>query len=900
MDVQVLLVDDEPHILAALKRLMRQARISAATASSGQEALDWLGNNHAEIILSDFRMPSLSGTELLTKIEAKWPETKRIILSGNADFDTVLQAVHSGVVHKFLAKPWSNQELIEHIQSSLSQVETEAGITPQSKQIAPPSTDLSPQASATQLQVILDTVIDGIVTIDEKGKIVSANTSIEKIFGYSKTDLIGQNVSLLMPEPYRSQHDHYLAQYKGVGLKEVVGNQRRLVGLRKNGEVFPIELSVSEINIEGQSKFLGMIRDISRRVSAESENELLIGALEMAQDGFALFGSGDKLLRFNRQFKDLYSKYGVDLSGNITYESFFRSCVEKGLFCEAQGNPEPWIEQQLALHASLPIVEQYELVPNVWIEIHETQADNGAIIVSHLNISELKQTQFSLEQAVAEANLANSARGRFLAMMSHEIRTPLNGVLGLLQLLQDTQLDPSQAKFVESALASGQGLLTIISDILDFSKIEADKLEIIPAPCNLRLLLSQLEQLLMPRVEEKSIALDFQIDPSVPDWIEIDEQRLRQILLNLLSNAIKFTDYGEVSLQVDLQSDLRLDFKVADTGIGIPWDEQGQIFSEFTTISNTQNRTYEGTGLGLSISQKLVSLLGGELQFSSVPSKGSTFGFSLAVVESVAPANSAVVTGDVRFNATVLVVDDSATNRIVVEHMLVALGLKTVCVASGAEAIAAYQPGRFQLILMDISMPDMDGYETTERLRLRDDWDCTPIIAFTAYVMPEDREKINRYDMSGYLEKPLDKKVLVQVISPLLATYKVDSSKESIGSVVADDGTELLEPDYVNQLARDTSEEVLPQLVNVFKEDVDKRLEELSNPDIDDAVLERNLHTIGSSSALYGLMTLSKKARSLEKVCREGGCVRASLLDFLVLAQQSLDCLDQFMLERKA
>lgn len=755
MDVQVLLVDDEPHILASLKRLMRQAGISAAGVRSGEDALAWLGENSAEIVLSDYRMPGLSGAELLTKVEAKWPETKRIILSGHADFDTVLQAVHSGVVHKFLAKPWSNQELIEHLQSSLSQIELEAGKAQPQQLDSAAAIESSPKATATQLQVILDTVIDGIVTIDEKGKVVSANNAIEKIFGYSKNDLIGHNVSLLMPEPYRSQHDHYLMQYNGVGLNEVVGNQRRLVGLRRNGEVFPIELSVSEINIEGHSKFLGMIRDISRRVSAESENELLIGALEMAQDGFALFGAGDKLLRFNRQFKELYNEYGVDLSGNVTYESFFRNCVDKGLFCEAQENPERWIEKQLALHKTLPVVEQYELKPNVWIEIHETQADNGAIIVSHLNISELKHTQFSLEQAVSEANLANSARGRFLAMMSHEIRTPLNGVLGLLQLLQDTQLDPSQSKFVESALASGQGLLTIISDILDFSKIEADKLEIVPAPCNLRVLLSQLEQLLMPRVEEKSIELNFEIDQAVPDWIEVDEQRLRQILLNLLSNAIKFTDYGEVSLSLNLEADTQLTFKVSDTGIGIPWDEQGQIFSEFTTISNTQNRLYEGTGLGLSISQKLVSLLGGELHFSSEPSIGSSFGFSLPMLESAAPINTSA-NGDITFNASVLVVDDSPTNRIVVEHMLTALGLKTICVASGEEAIEVYQPGRFQLILMDISMPGMDGYEATERLRLREDWDCTPIIAFTAYVMPEDREKIKQHEMSGYLEKPLD------------------------------------------------------------------------------------------------------------------------------------------------
>lgn len=893
MDVQVLIVDDEQQVLKALSRTMRQAKFSFVAVASGEDALEWLSHHHADVVLSDYRMPGMRGTDLLAKVAVSWPETVRIILSGQADFKTVLAAVHSGAVHKFLAKPWSNQELVEHIDAALAQLGKSSVSLPAC------SLSSSPNSSDIPLQIILDTVVDGIVTIDQQGVILSVNTAVEAIFGHTPQELIGRNVSVLMPEPYRSQHNHYLAQFSHPGNKGILGNQRRLVGLRKNGEVFPIELTVREMEIQGERQFLGMIRDISRRVSAESENELLIGALEIAQDGFALFGASDRLLRFNKQFKQLYSQFGVEVEANTSYEVFFRRCIKKGLFVEAQANPFDWIEQQLALHQKLPVVKEYELKPGVWIEIHESRAENGATIVSHLDISPLKQTQHSLEIAVEEANQANSARGRFLAMMSHEIRTPLNGVLGLLQLLQETPLNKDQFEYVDNAIASGEGLLTIISDILDFSKIEANKLELSDVPCNLRALMKQLTQLLSMRVEEKSIALKVEVDPIVPDWILIDQQRLRQVLLNLLGNAIKFTDYGSVSVSLKQQDGLF--FTVEDTGIGIPEFEQSKIFSEFTTISNTrEGQLHAGTGLGLAISHRLVRLMGGDLGFTSEKNKGTQFWFRLPLRETSAPEAADKLMTTTRLKGTVLVVDDSATNRLVAKHMLTSFGVEVVTAEDGMQALSLASAKLFNLILLDISMPGIDGYQTLNELRSDEKSREIPVVAFTAYVMSEDKLRFKAAGFDAHLEKPLDKTQLYQVIAPYLESDAIEIAAAQTEKVVPAVATEyeLIDKRKLDQLAKDTSEEDLLPLAQVFIEDAQKRLQQLKSESAEPQLVERNLHTLASSAALYGLMPFSASARALEREYQNAQTASEKLPDFIRLAEQSLSALQLYLEER--
>jgi signal transduction histidine kinase/DNA-binding response OmpR family regulator len=585
----------------------------------------------------------------------------------------------------------------------------------------------------------------------------------------------------------------------------------------------------------------------------------------------------------------------------VTYRTFFQNCINSGLFPGAQANPQQWLSELELAHQNLPMVAEYQLEKGKWIEIRETRSESGSLIVTHLDISTLKQTQLSLENAVRIAEHANSARGRFLAMISHEIRTPLNGVLGLLQLMQDTELSTQQKLYIETAVASGQSLLTIISDILDFSKIDADKLELQVAPCQLRHMLKDLTQLFQFRVDEKSIRLRCDIDCRLPDWISVDGQRLRQVLVNLLGNAIKFTNYGEVHLRMMLTNNGSVRFMVEDTGIGIPVGEQQKIFSEFSTINHGESqKIYEGTGLGLAISYKLVSLMGGELIFKSQSEQGSQFWFDVPLIESAGPIKTAspfALPG--KLQGSILLVDDSATNRLVAKAMLESVGLLITTANDGYQAIELCQSAVFDLILMDISMPGIDGLETTTQLKQLPNWRDTPLIAVTASAMPEDKQRFLDHGMSDYVEKPLDKQRLLQVIERYLTPSKDNhDAADEKGCHESEKKLALLDPGKVEQLAKDTSEAVLPELCQIFIQDATERLQELQQNCLDSETVERHLHTLGGSAALYGLVAFCQQARVLEQQCRDNCSVKNELTAFIALGFASLETLAKHLQER--
>jgi PAS domain S-box-containing protein len=893
MNKRVLLVDDEPAIVAALSRTLRNRGYDVVGAHCSSEAFRLMEVSPAAVVISDYQMPCMRGTELLGRLEARWPETIRIILSGYADYNTVMEAIESGVVHKFLAKPWNNNELLEQLEEAFTfydglSVDTP---TPTPSEKRPVSntivTDrLTPEA--VQLQTMLDTVVDGIATVDNHGVMLSVNKAFDRIFGYNTAELVGNHLAKLVP----SQPEDKPNCVKSDLLKDITGVPRNIAGLRKNGEAFPMELSVTPMQILGQERFLVVIRDTSRRVAAERQNQLLLKSLDSCQDGYALFGPGDRLLYCNQQFRQLYHSCATGPVKGATYEEFFQDCINSGLFPAADDDPKYWLDELLEAHDTLPMVRVEEISPGRWIQIHETRADNGSLIVFHIDISQLKIAENSLRDAVGRAVDANEAKSRFLAMMSHEIRTPLNGVLGLLQLLQEENLSGEQQEYVETALVSGRSLLTIISDILDFSKMEAGKMELHPAPCHLASLTKELKQLLSPRVEEKSIQLIISIDPAVPEYVRVDHQRLRQVLLNLLGNAIKFTDYGEVSLHVVRQSDGRIRFAVDDTGIGIPDDQQNRVFGEFNSgLSPTDNKVHEGTGLGLAISRHLIDLMDGELQFSSQDQQGSHFWFSLQLEHTCAPMaqHTKQQSGKLSFRGSILLVEDSATNRLVAKTMLEKSGLSVTCAEDGYRALELCQSRCFDLVLMDISMPGIDGLETTARILQLPNWNLAPIIALTAYAMPGDRECFLKQGMSDYVEKPIDKQRLLKVVGRYVQTEKVSEPEQSDPNSVS-----LMEPERLKRLAEDTSYDMVPELAQVFLDDSGERLQglsEMTRPFLpeDHAEIERHMHTLGSSAALYGLTVFHDQSRRFERACQAGdyALVEKGLTEFITLGQQS-------------
>jgi len=891
MERRVLIVDDEPAVLSAISRLLRRAGIDTIKAASAAEAIKAMESDPLPVVISDYQMPGVTGTELLATIEAGWPETYRIILSAHSDFDTVLKAIRNGAVHKFLAKPWSDNDLISllekhfsRFQNSDSEVVAETFATTPS--LLPDSGELvaSLKAKEIQLQKTLDTVLDGVLTTDDQGTILSVNSALEAMFGYQPVELVGEHCQMLVPALDHSVTT--LADLLPKGQRRL-GVSQKLVGLKKNGEVFPIELGVNTMEMEGAKQYLGMVRDISEVMRAERENELLLEALENCQNGFALIGPGGKLIHCNHQFRELYSRCEMPPDEGVRYGDFLQGCLASGLFPEFHEDSEQWLATEVAALSEETRSCEYRLDEHRWVQIQQTRTRHEGTIAFHLDITDQKNNQLALIDAARVAEEANSARGRFLAMMSHEIRTPLNGVLGLLQLMQQTSLDTEQREYVDTALESGQGLLTVISDILDFSKIEADKLELQPRSTDLRSLLESLKDLLAPRVEEKSIHFELVCEAYVPRLVVVDPHRLRQVLLNLAGNAVKFTDYGGVKVEVSVEAE-QIVFAIEDSGTGIPEHEQRKLFSEFTTIEQPEGRNIEGTGLGLSISQKLVALMGGKIHFSSEEGRGSRFWFAIPL-QRVEQTESDVAGSqplESSFCGRVLVVDDSQTNRLVARMMLKKVGLDVDEVSSGEQAIVISDLCDYDLILMDISMPGMSGVETTQHLRALCLEQLPPIVALTAYAMPGDKERFLAAGMSDYIEKPIDRERLLEVIAPYL---------RSVSSQVRSDPTsvsqQLFDKEVLERLISDTSEEVFPELLEIFRTDVVERIDALKQAFAagDLVTAARQFHTLGSSAALYGLIELRDRSRELERDCEsKPTALPEDLAAFIQLAETSV------------
>ena len=392
---------------------------------------------------------------------------------------------------------------------------------------------------------------------------------------------------------------------------------------------------------------------------------------------------------------------------------------------------------------------------------------------THLDISARKQIEQRLGAAMEAAEAAGRAKDQFLAVISHEIRTPLNSVLGLSELMLATSLDAQQQGYMRQLQSSGRSLMRLIEDVLDFAKIESGQLQLENTEFNLRELLNQTVRQFAEQARVKKISLTAQLPKNTPAIVRGDAKRLRQVLSNLISNAISHTDQGSVSVRLSdmtlSNSQVHLRFEVADTGVGISSDQQRHIFDEFVQIDSTTRRRHSGTGLGLATCKHLVALMGGAIQVSSEPGKGSTFSFTASlerVAEKPVLKDSNARQPVEPKTTRVLIAEDNLVNLELVGQMMQLLGCQVDSAEDGRAAVAACEQQHYDLVLMDLRMPEMDGFDATIEIRRREQGQqhFTPIVALTADVVPGVAERCRQIGMDDYLSKPVTIKQLRETL----------------------------------------------------------------------------------------------------------------------------------------
>ncbi len=501
---------------------------------------------------------------------------------------------------------------------------------------------------------------------------------------------------------------------------------------------------------------------------------LIEEGIHALSDGFAIFDHENRLIFANDSSQRNFSNTYDGMRNGMTFAEAHLDSVRKAL---------PDLNEEQCREVAHKLTERMEAgKPTILLTVDGRPVQTvyrpmskGRKVAISADISALRQKEKELAEAKTKAEAANQAKSDFLANISHEIRTPLNGILGMAQVLAAAELQPKQKEQAEAILESGKSLMSIVNDVLDLSKIEAGRLEIAPVDFDLGHMLRRLQKLWGARADEKGIKLIVAADASLPQHLKFDPVRVRQCIANLISNAIKFTDRGLVTVIASIDETQAgvstVCVRIEDTGIGMDTEVLAKLFRPFTQADASTTRRFGGTGLGLSITRKLANLMGGDVTVVSTPHRGSVFTLKFKAEASHGHASKAAA-GDPgtaqpmsASGIAILIVDDHPLNRTVARLFLEPHGLKITEAENGRQALEMLKSKPFDVVLLDVHMPVMDGPETIRHIRDADEeWATVPVIALTADAMHGDREKLIAIGMTGYVSKPIDQRELIAEI----------------------------------------------------------------------------------------------------------------------------------------